>query len=162
MKWRRFAALVFAFLLLVSFQISAAADSGDTIVYITRTGECYHRGSCSYLRQSKIEVSLAEAVNRGYRPCSRCSPPQLTRSVPTAAPRQTATPTPTATIPAKSIIDRAGNYLNPTPSPSPSPKLISKTTENREGRGLGFAVSLFAAGWLTSSLWSFLRKRQKR
>lgn len=48
-------------------------ESGAT-VYLTRTGECYHAGSCSSLSRSKIPVSLAEAKERGYRPCSRCDP----------------------------------------------------------------------------------------
>jgi endonuclease YncB( thermonuclease family) len=45
-------------------------------VYITRTGDKYHRGNCSYLRRSKIPISLGRAVNRGYEPCSRCRPPE--------------------------------------------------------------------------------------
>ena len=44
-------------------------------VYVTRTGKKYHRGSCSYLRRSKIPISLADA-KLGYGPCSRCSPPR--------------------------------------------------------------------------------------
>ena len=45
-------------------------------VYITRTGKKYHRGSCSYLRSSKIPISLKDACARGYTPCSRCKPPK--------------------------------------------------------------------------------------
>jgi len=48
----------------------------DIIVYITRTGKKYHRGWCSYLRRSKIPISLKEACARGYIPCSRCRPPR--------------------------------------------------------------------------------------
>jgi competence protein ComEC len=47
------------------------------VVYITRTGAKYHTGSCSYLRQSKIEITLGDAIQRGYDPCSRCKPPGL-------------------------------------------------------------------------------------
>ena len=50
----------------------ASADTEST-VYITRTGKKYHRGSCSYLRYSKIPISLAEA-KRQYSPCSVCDP----------------------------------------------------------------------------------------
>ena len=46
------------------------AASGDTVVYITKTGECYHSSGCSSLRRSKIETTLKSAVERGYRPCS--------------------------------------------------------------------------------------------
>jgi methylphosphotriester-DNA--protein-cysteine methyltransferase len=53
-----------------------AADH-DTIVYITKTGEKYHTGQCSSLRKSKIEITLGNAVSRGYGPCSRCKPPTL-------------------------------------------------------------------------------------
>jgi hypothetical protein len=52
------------------------AQSSDPTVYITRTGEKYHVGSCSYLRQSKISISLSEAKRQGYTPCSRCNPPK--------------------------------------------------------------------------------------
>ena len=44
-------------------------------VYITRTGECYHRGDCSYLRQSKIPKDLKYSKEH-YRACSRCRPPK--------------------------------------------------------------------------------------
>ncbi len=50
------------------------AASGDTVVYITKTGECYHSGGCSSLRKSKIETTLQSAIDRGYRACSKCKP----------------------------------------------------------------------------------------
>ena len=50
----------------------ASADTAAT-VYITRTGKKYHRGSCSYLRYSKIPISLTDA-KRLYSPCSVCKP----------------------------------------------------------------------------------------
>ena len=42
-------------------------------VYITRTGAKYHRGSCRYLRYSKIPITL-ENAKRSYGPCSVCRP----------------------------------------------------------------------------------------
>ena len=51
----------------------AASTDTDSTVYITRTGKKYHRGSCSYLRYSKIPISLT-AAKRGYFPCSVCKP----------------------------------------------------------------------------------------
>ena len=54
---------------------SSKTNRNDPIVYVTRTGKCYHRGSCGYLRKSKIPMKLSEARKR-YRPCSRCRPPQ--------------------------------------------------------------------------------------
>lgn len=55
----------------------AAADpyqTIDTSVYITETGEKYHRISCRYLKDSCIEISLSKAISRGYTPCSVCNP----------------------------------------------------------------------------------------
>ncbi len=45
-----------------------------SIVYITRTGERYHRGDCHHLRQSKIPINLNDAINQGYTPCRNCRP----------------------------------------------------------------------------------------
>lgn len=42
-------------------------------VYITRTGAKYHRGSCRYLKYSKIPISL-EKAKQNYTPCSVCRP----------------------------------------------------------------------------------------
>jgi len=48
---------------------------GKTIVYITDSGECYHRAGCRYLAHSKIPITLAKAKAEGYRPCKVCKPP---------------------------------------------------------------------------------------
>jgi hypothetical protein len=53
------------------------AAGKDTAVYVTKTGDKYHTAWCSYLRSSKIEITLEQAVSRGYGPCSRCKPPVL-------------------------------------------------------------------------------------
>lgn len=44
-------------------------------VYVTRTGQKYHRDGCRSLSKSKFPISLAEAKQK-YGPCSRCNPPQ--------------------------------------------------------------------------------------
>ncbi len=54
----------------------AANQDASLIVYVTETGEKYHRDGCSYLSKSKIESSLADAKAEGHTPCSRCKPPQ--------------------------------------------------------------------------------------
>jgi len=63
-------------LLIISFTYvlygRAKADTKTPIVYITRTGECYHRGSCSSLRHSKIPIRRAAAIRKHYRRCSKC------------------------------------------------------------------------------------------
>ena len=50
--------------------------SGDIIVYVTRTGAKYHRAGCRSLARSSIPMSLKDAKQRGYTPCSVCKPPQ--------------------------------------------------------------------------------------
>lgn len=45
-------------------------------VYTTRTGEKYHRASCSSLRKSQRPMELSEAQAMGYGPCGRCKPPR--------------------------------------------------------------------------------------
>jgi competence protein ComEC len=49
---------------------------GSTIVYVTRTGECYHVKGCRYLKSSCIAITLKKAKAEGYRPCSVCDPPR--------------------------------------------------------------------------------------
>jgi len=44
------------------------------IVYVTRTGEKYHRAGCRYLSKSRIPMARDEAIRRGYTPCSVCRP----------------------------------------------------------------------------------------
>jgi len=51
------------------------AEPASPTLYITRTGKKYHRGSCRYLRQNKIAISLSDAKRRGYTPCKVCRPP---------------------------------------------------------------------------------------
>lgn len=76
---KRLSRLLCALLLSFSLALPAAARpvERDTEVYITKTGECYHRGFCWHLKKSKIPVTLQEAVDDGYRPCKNCQPPQL-------------------------------------------------------------------------------------
>lgn len=51
---------------------SSSSTENSITVYITNTGSKYHKANCSYLRESKIAISLSEAKSRGYTPCSRC------------------------------------------------------------------------------------------
>ena len=78
-KVKIFGVIVFSLVFLVAFQppIPVYAVSGDTVVYVTKTGEKYHADGCRYLRKSKIEKSLEDAVDDGYKPCSVCKAPKL-------------------------------------------------------------------------------------
>jgi hypothetical protein len=51
-------------------------DESKITVYVTRTGERYHRASCQHLRRSSIPMSLSEAKRAGYTPCKVCRPPR--------------------------------------------------------------------------------------
>lgn len=48
----------------------------DSAVYVTDTGEKYHRWGCHYLISCNPEV-LVNAIENGYTPCSYCKPPQI-------------------------------------------------------------------------------------
>ena len=43
-------------------------------VYVTKTGEKYHKKTCRYLKYSKKEIKLKEAVKFGYVACKVCKP----------------------------------------------------------------------------------------
>ncbi|MBQ9004162.1 MAG: hypothetical protein IJ087_20160, partial [Eggerthellaceae bacterium] len=43
-------------------------------VYITKTGDKFHRDGCSSLRRSRIPISRADAIARGYGACKNCRP----------------------------------------------------------------------------------------
>lgn len=43
-------------------------------VYVTKTGSKYHKGSCHYLKKSKIKTSKSRAKNAGYSACKVCKP----------------------------------------------------------------------------------------
>lgn len=49
-------------------------ETTEQTVYITDTGEKYHRYGCQYLRESCHPISLSTAQNLGYTPCKRCKP----------------------------------------------------------------------------------------
>lgn len=48
--------------------------SNSLTVYITNTGEKYHRYGCRYLRKSCISISKSSAISRGYSACKICKP----------------------------------------------------------------------------------------
>ena len=61
--------------IVVSAAQAVAKQTPEQItVYVTRTGQKYHRDGCRYLSRSKIPMSLKEAAKR-FTPCSVCRPP---------------------------------------------------------------------------------------
>jgi methylphosphotriester-DNA--protein-cysteine methyltransferase len=73
MMSKRFLIIVLA--CLIAGAVFAAGR--DTVVYITKTGEKYHIERCSSVRNSKIAITLGEALSKGYEPCKLCNPPVL-------------------------------------------------------------------------------------
>lgn len=52
-------------------------NNNDSItVYVTKTGNKYHRLNCRYLKKSSIPIKLVDAKRNGYTPCSVCRPPE--------------------------------------------------------------------------------------
>jgi len=49
-----------------------ASARQECVVYITRTGNRYHKDGCRYLRQSRVPVAKSEAIKAGYTPCKVC------------------------------------------------------------------------------------------
>jgi micrococcal nuclease len=62
----------------------AAQPGATTTVYVTRTGEKYHRAGCRSLARSQIPMQLADAAAR-YGPCAICKPPTLASTPSTPA-----------------------------------------------------------------------------
>lgn len=52
-------------------------NAAEITVYVTKTGKKYHREGCQHLRKSARAITLKEALEKGYEPCSRCKPPTL-------------------------------------------------------------------------------------
>jgi len=51
-----------------------ANNFDEQTVYIGRTGNKYHRKSCSTLKGNGTAISLSEARSQGRTPCKRCKP----------------------------------------------------------------------------------------
>lgn len=61
---------VFLFL----FTIALTANVSSQTVYTTKTGEKYHKSTCHYLKYSKKEINLEQALELRYSACSVCKP----------------------------------------------------------------------------------------
>ena len=51
-----------------------AYDSSNETVYITDSGNKYHRSGCRTLKKSKHAISKSSAVKQGYEACGVCHP----------------------------------------------------------------------------------------
>ena len=53
-------------------ETTKAESSESSYCYVTSSGTKYHRNGCSYLKKSKTKMTVQEAKDCGYSPCSRC------------------------------------------------------------------------------------------
>ena len=79
------------------------AMSGDSTVYITKTGSCYHADGCGSLSRSKIATTLSNAIAKGYSPCSKCRP----GTIDTAPAPAASTPAPVAAQAETKVVTQA-------------------------------------------------------
>lgn len=104
--------------------ISSYAASGDTTVYVTKTGKCYHNSGCSSLSKSCIETTL-EAASGKYTPCSKCKPPTLDSDTTTT---KAATSSKSSTSTKSSSSKKSTSTSKSTTSKSTSTKEATKAT----------------------------------
>lgn len=57
-------------------RLQARPYSSPFHVYVTRTGQKYHRAGCQYLYASSREILLSTAQRQKYAPCKVCDPPR--------------------------------------------------------------------------------------
>lgn len=77
LKYTRIA-LVFLVLLLLATSIWFWQEHNKNAAasYETKSGEKYHRDTCRYAEDAK-SITLIEAIEKGYEPCSVCNPPRV-------------------------------------------------------------------------------------
>ena len=61
---------LFLFIISLVFAENVAAQT----VYVTKSGEKYHTANCRYLKYSKKELKIKEAIDLGYVACKVCKP----------------------------------------------------------------------------------------
>jgi hypothetical protein len=101
MKLPVIALLAALFFLPLAPTAAQSSSDAETVVYITKTGEKYHKSDCHHLRLSKIKTTLQEAKENGYGHCSVCKPGEGYR-----APKEP--PSPRATAVRCSAMTQAG------------------------------------------------------
>lgn len=59
----------------ISSSASSQLQQQSESVFVTKTGEKYHRADCYHIRDSEtIELTISEAETAGYKPCKDCFP----------------------------------------------------------------------------------------
>lgn len=60
--------------LIVILAFVCASPSIAQTVFITKTGEKYHKKTCRFLKYSKKAIDIERALHLGYVPCKGCKP----------------------------------------------------------------------------------------
>lgn len=55
----------------VDYHESINGDEGG-VVYVTKNGKKFHEENCSHVQDDRFMLSLDDAVDAGYTPCTRC------------------------------------------------------------------------------------------
>lgn len=50
------------------------SSMASKIVYVTKSGEKFHKKGCSHLTESAKQITIKEAKDKGYQPCKTCEP----------------------------------------------------------------------------------------
>lgn len=58
----------------VIHDVTTENESKGKTVYLTASGKKYHLDGCDYLREKRIAVAEADAINAGYEACKYCQP----------------------------------------------------------------------------------------
>lgn len=81
-------------LLLTLFLTLLFVNVYSQTVYVTNSGTKYHKEGCRYLSKSKIEISLSDAIAKGYGACSVCKPSSNVSKTTESQTKATGTETP--------------------------------------------------------------------
>jgi endonuclease YncB( thermonuclease family) len=50
------------------------SSMASVIVYVTKSGEKFHKKGCPHLTESATKITIKEAKEKGYQPCKTCEP----------------------------------------------------------------------------------------
>lgn len=68
--------IILALLFCINLTSCYHAPKHDMSVYITESGQKYHKKNCRYVRNKEIEINLSRALYDKYDPCKVCDPPR--------------------------------------------------------------------------------------
>lgn len=138
---------------------SAVLSNGDIVVYITPTGEYYHDSDCSYI-SSKTAVTLQQAVNAGYRACSKCDPPSLaTYTDIFEAARERAAAKASAEQKKQA---EATPSPKPIATPEPTIEAATKDISNKYNDNMLAAIPLISFGCIPLAMFTYYTYKEKK